>query len=77
MPIQECVVRLQGGLWEVRLDDRLLSGQATQREALDVAEALAHAATLRGEKWKILVGDRDAPTEFPLKPRGRRPLFRT
>jgi hypothetical protein len=76
MPIQEYVVRLVGGLWAVRLDDRLLSGQATQREALDAAEALGHAATLRGEPWKILIGDYDAPTEFPIEARGRRPLFR-
>jgi hypothetical protein len=73
LAIQECVVRLQGGLWEIRLGDRLLTSQATQPAALEVAEALAYAAALRGERWKILVDDHDAPTEHP----GRRPLFRT
>ena len=77
MPIQEYVVREQDGLWEVRLGGQLLSGQSTQREALNVAEALGHAASLRGKRWKILVGDHDETVlEFPLKARGRRPLFR-
>jgi hypothetical protein len=67
MPIQEFVVRERDGLWEVRLDHRLLSGQATQMEALHVAEALAHAAALRGERSRILVGDLDgSPIEFPV-----------
>jgi len=33
---------------EVRLGDQLLSGQPTQMDALHVAEALAHAAAVRG-----------------------------
>jgi hypothetical protein len=67
MLIQEYVVRLQDGLWEVRLGDHLLSGQPTQMDALHVAEALAHAGALRGERSKILVGDLDgAPIEFPV-----------
>jgi hypothetical protein len=65
MLIQEYFVRERDGLWEVRLDDHLLSGQATQMEALHVAEALAHAAALRGERSRILVGDLDgSPIEF-------------
>ena len=67
MPTLEYVVRLQDGLWEVRLEDRLLSVQPTQMAALSVADALAHAAALRGERSRILVGDLDsAPIEFPV-----------
>jgi hypothetical protein len=66
MPIQEYVVRLQDGLWEIRLGDRLLSGQPTQMGALHVAEALAHADALRGKRSKILVGDlHGGSIEFP------------
>ena len=76
MPVQEYVVREQDGLWEVRLGGQLLSGQSTQREALNVAEALGHAASLRGERWKILVADHDETViEFPFRTLGRRPLF--
>ena len=61
------VVRQQDGLWEVWLGDRLLSGQPTQMEALGVAQALAHAGALRGERSRILVGDLDGePIEFPV-----------
>ena len=59
MPIQEYTVRQQAGLWEVRLGDRLLSGQLTQTAALKVAEGLARAGSARGERWKILIGDDD------------------
>ena len=66
MPIQEYVVRERDGLWEVRLEGRLLSGQSTQMRAYYVAEALAHAAALRGKRTKVLVGDLDGgPIEFP------------
>ena len=66
MSTYKYVVRERDGLWEVRLDGRLLSGQPTRREALDVAEALAHSAALRGELTKILVGTMDGVTvEFP------------
>ena len=65
MSIHEYVVRERDGLWEVRLGERLISGQPTQKEALEVAEALAHAAAARGEPAKILVGDLDGePIEF-------------
>ena len=67
MPTQEYVVRLQDGLWEVRLGDRLLSGQPTQMGALGVAQALAHTAALRGQRSRILVGDLDGTSiEFPV-----------
>ena len=67
MLIHEYFVRERGGLWEVRLDDRLLSSQSTQMEAFQVAEALAYAGALRGEPSKILVGDLDgSPIEFPV-----------
>lgn len=67
MLIQEYVIRLRDGLWEIRLGDQLLSGQPTQMDALHVAEALAHAAAVRGERSKILVGELDGhPIEFPI-----------
>ena len=54
------------GLWEVRLEGHLLSGQPTQMEALGVAQALAQAGALRGDRSKILVGALDGePIEFP------------
>ena len=59
MPIQHYSVRQLGGLWEVRLGDRLLSGQLTQVAALKVAEGLARAGCLHGERRKILIGDDD------------------
>ena len=72
MPIQEYTVRQQAGLWEVRLGDRLLSGQLTQRAALNVAEDLARAASLRGQRWKILIGDDDGDfVESRIRPRSR------
>ena len=59
-------MRERDGMWEVRLDGRLVSGVPTRRQALDVAEALAHSATLRGERSTILVGTMDGVTiEFP------------
>jgi hypothetical protein len=65
MLIQEYFVRERDGLWKVRLEDRLLSGQSTQMEAFHVAEALAYAGALRGERSKILVGELDgSPIEF-------------
>jgi len=66
MSIHKYVVREQDGLWEVRLDGRLVSGQPTRKQALDVAEALAFAATMRGERSTILVGTIDGvAVEFP------------
>ena len=72
MPVQEYSVRQQAGLWEVRLGDRLLSGQLTQRAAMNVAEDLARTASLRGERWKILIGDDDDDlVEARIRPRRR------
>ena len=66
MPVHEYAVRNVHGLWEVRLDGRLVSGQPTQMDALNVAQALAQAGALRGERARILVGDLDGiPIEFP------------
>src|SRR6266404_1509892 len=42
MSIHKYVVREQDGLWEVRLDDRLVSGHPTRMAAVSVAEVLAH-----------------------------------
>jgi hypothetical protein len=57
MSLQDYVIRLQSGLWEIRLGDRLVGGHPTQMSALQVAEALAHAGALRGERSRIRVGD--------------------
>jgi hypothetical protein len=66
MLIQEFVVRERDGLWEVRLGDRLLSGQPTRREAVNVARAFARTAALRGERSKIRAGTFDGVTvEIP------------
>jgi hypothetical protein len=66
MSILEYVVRERDGLWEVRLGDRLLTGQPSQFEAFLIADALAHAGARRGERSKVLVGDLDGyPIEFP------------
>jgi hypothetical protein len=79
MPIREYFIRQADGLWQVRLGGRLLSGQPTQIEALQAAEALARYAALRGERSRILVEDLGgSPIEFPvIGPRGRSPLYRT
>jgi hypothetical protein len=67
MSLQDYIIRLQSGLWEVRLGDQLLSGQPTQMSALLVADALAHAAASRGQPSRILVGDLDGSSiEFPI-----------
>ena len=62
----EYVIRLHDDLWEVRLDGRLVSGQPTRREALNVANDLAHGAALRGQQSKIVVAIMDGATlQFP------------
>ena len=67
MSLQDYLIRLQSGLWEIRLGDQLLGGQPTQMSALQVADALAHAAAARGQRSRILVGDLDgSPIEFPI-----------
>jgi hypothetical protein len=74
MSIHKYIVRERDGLWEVRFDSRLVSGQPTRREALDVAKALAYAATLRGERTAILAGTMDGVTvELPaIEPEAQR-----
>ncbi len=57
MSIHEYVVRQQDGLWKVWLGEQLVSGQPTRGEAVNVAEALAHAASLRGEGAIVHVGE--------------------
>jgi len=54
MRTHEYVVCLNDDLWEVCLNGRLLSAQPTRREALNVADILAHGAALRGQRSKIL-----------------------
>ena len=73
MPIEEYVVRQTDGLWEVWIGDQLLSAQPTQMAALNLTEALAHAAAARGSAARILVGSLDGePLEFPtIEPWGR------
>ena len=74
MRTQQYVVRHVDGLWHVRCDGRLVSGQPTQMEALGVAQAMAQAGALRGDRSKILVGDLDGePIEFPtIEPEAQR-----
>jgi hypothetical protein len=78
MSVQEYVVRREEGLWKVWLDDDLLSGQPTQRKALNVAEALANAAIARGERSKILVEAVGGfSIEFPIiEPQDQPPVAR-
>ena len=59
MSIHKYVVREQDGLWEVRLDDRLVSGHPTRTEAVGVAEVLARGAVARGGRAKILAATMD------------------
>ena len=66
MPSHEFAIRNVDGLWEVRLDGHLRSGQPTQMAALHHARALAHTAAVRGRQSKILVFDDDGGSiEFP------------
>ena len=66
MATHQYVVRHVDGLWHVRFDGRLVSGQPTQMDALGVAQALAQAGALRGERARIVVGELDgSPVEFP------------
>ena len=66
MRIHEYAIRNIDGLWEVRLDGRLRSGQPTQMAALHHAEALAHADAVHGARSKILVFEADGGSlEFP------------
>ena len=68
MSIHKYVVREQDGLWEVRLDDRLVSGHPTRMAAVGVAEVLAQGAVARGERAKILAGTMDGvAVEIPLR----------
>jgi len=67
MSLQDYVIRLQSGLWEIRLGDQVLGGQPTQMAALSVADTLAYAAALRGKRSRIVVGDLDGSSiEFPI-----------
>ena len=74
MLTREYVVRHVSGLWHVRCDGRLVSGQPTRMDALQVAEALAYVGALRGERARVLVGELDgSPVEFPtIEPRPKR-----
>jgi len=68
MSMREYVVRQQGGLWQVWLGDRLVSGHPTRTEAVSVAEVLAQGAVARGERAKILAGTMDGvAVEIPLR----------
>ena len=66
MPIHEYAVRHVDGLWHVRHDGRLVSGQPTQSAALHFADAMAQSAAARGSWSKIVVFDGDGKSlEFP------------
>ena len=64
MPSHEFAIRNVDGLWEVRLDGQLRSGQPTQLAAVRHAGALARTAALAGRQSKILVFD-GGSIEFP------------
>ena len=67
MPIQELVVQFEQDIWQVRLGDRLLSGQPTQMAAVNVAHTIANAAAARGARTKIrAVGLDGSSLEFPV-----------
>jgi hypothetical protein len=67
MDIEELVIRFQDNIWQVRLGERLLSGQPTQAAALSVAQAIAHAAADRGSRSRIFVFNVDGSSiEFPV-----------
>jgi len=74
MDSEEIVVRFQDNIWQVRLGNRLLSGQPTQAAALSVAQAIAHAAADRGSRSRILICDLDGSSiEFSvIEPAKRR-----
>jgi len=57
MPNQEYAVRQVDGIWQVRLDGRLIGGRSTQIEALNLAECLAQRAAATGKSSKVLVPD--------------------
>src|SRR6185369_2521792 len=79
MSVQEYAVRQRDNLWEVWLGDKLVTRQPTQMQALNIAEALPHAAAARGERARMLAGEIDGrPIEFPaFEPRvSRRPTSR-
>ena len=67
MPIQVLIVQFEDDIWQVRLADRLLSGQPTQMAALNVAHTIANAAAAKGARTKIRVVDVDGGSlEFPV-----------
>ena len=49
MRTQEYVIRQVDGLWHVRRDGRLVSGQPSQMDALHIAEALSYRDGVGGE----------------------------
>jgi len=57
MPTQELFVAFEDDVWAVRLGKYLLNEQATQKDALDVAMAIAREVAKRGVKSRLLVGD--------------------
>ena len=57
MLTHEYVVRLVDGLWQVRLDGRLIAGRSTQLEALNLAECLAQRAAVGGQQSKVAAPD--------------------
>ena len=57
MSIGEYVLSEQDGLWEVRLGDRLLSGQPAYAQALGVFQTIARAAASVGQRATSPVGN--------------------
>ena len=57
MPTQDLFVGFEDDVWTVRLGKYLLNTQATQKDALDVAMAIAREVAKRGVTTRLLVGD--------------------
>ena len=57
MLTHEYVVRYVNGIWQVRLDGRLIAGRSTQLEALNLAECLAQRAAVDGQQSKVEAPD--------------------
>jgi hypothetical protein len=67
MPMQEYLVRSQGALWQVWLDDVLVAAGPAQMHAVHLALDLARAAARHGHRSRILITAHDGlPIELPI-----------
>ena len=67
MPMQKYVIRSQGALWQIWLDDVLVGTGPAQMHAVHLALHLARAAAHHGQRSKIMVAGLDgSPIELPI-----------